>query len=432
MTNKNVAIIHSTIECIDGVSFEIKKWANVLKKLDYNIHYITGKIGGGVEEPYLLDERLFFKDPSVRRLKRESFVHKLTNEEKKRLKKEIIGMAQPIKKEIKKFIKENNISTLIVENVLSLPLNLQFAWAVTDVIDELKLSCLIRHHDPFWYRKYFSRRQNNIPDIMERCFPPKLPNIVHVGINSAITQSLKKRGFDSVYMPNVVDFRNIQKIDAYNKDFRQNIGLKKDQLFFLQPTRLMKRKGIENSLKLIYFLRERIGKDIVLGITGPPVYKRASYFRKIKQMAKDLNITLFLMDNKIMYQRHMVEGEKIYSIGDAYIHADMVTFPSLLEGFGNPVVEACAYKKPLFVNKYEVLKKDFLPLGFDFITIDGDISNETIKEAFEVLSFEDKRKKMVEKNYKIAKANFSSSRLNKKLKEMMEISVKNNIKNNKK
>ena len=54
---------------------------------------------------------------------------------------------------------------------------------------------------------------------------------------------------------------------------------------------------------------------------------------------------------------------------DAYAAADVVVFPSTWEGFGNPVVESIAARRPLAVASYPVLD-ELVDLGLRFFAID--------------------------------------------------------------
>ena len=43
-------------------------------------------------------------------------------------------------------------------------------------------------------------------------------------------------------------------------------------------------------------------------------------------------------------------GKKVYTLFDIYPHADLVTYPSYYEGFGNAFLEAVYFRKPVVVN----------------------------------------------------------------------------------
>ena len=53
-------------------------------------------------------------------------------------------------------------------------------------------------------------------------------------------------------------------------------------------------------------------------------------------LAKDEGVELLLVGDRIGEQRQLdKKGRKIYTLWDIYPHADLVTYPSLYEGFGN-------------------------------------------------------------------------------------------------
>jgi hypothetical protein len=65
------------------------------------------------------------------------------------------------------------------------------------------------------------------------------------------------------------------------------------------------------------------------------------------------------------------EGQKVYVLSDLYPHADLVTFPSLYEGFGNALLESIYFRLPLVIGRYSVYQRDIEPKGFRLPTIDG-------------------------------------------------------------
>jgi len=80
-------------------------------------------------------------------------------------------------------------------------------------------------------------------------FPPTL----HATINSSARHMLARRnGVVSTIIPNVMHFEKPARgIDEYNADLREALGISKDQLLFLQPTRVVQRKSIEHAIELI-------------------------------------------------------------------------------------------------------------------------------------------------------------------------------------
>ncbi|MBI4739858.1 glycosyltransferase, partial [Candidatus Woesearchaeota archaeon] len=109
------------------------------------------------------------------------------------------------------------------------------------------------------------------------------------------------------------------------------------------------------------------------------------------------------------------KGEvKIYSIWDAYAHADIVIYPTASTSFGNPVIESIAYKKPVVVNKYPNLG-EITGKGFSLIEIDQKITPELVSDTYEILVDSGKRREMVEKNFELLKTHYSADILDDRL-----------------
>ena len=106
---------------------------------------------------------------------------------------------------------------------------------------------------------------------------------------------------------------------------------------------------------------------------------------------------------------------------DVYAHADLVTYPSVLEGWGNQFLEAIFAKKPVVVYEYPVYGTDIKSKGFDVIslgsthevdkdglcTVDEKIIENAAVEAIEILIDRDNREKVTEKNFAICEEYFS-------------------------
>jgi glycosyltransferase involved in cell wall biosynthesis len=122
-------------------------------------------------------------------------------------------------------------------------------------------------------------------------------------------------------------------------------------------------------------------------------------------------------------------GKKIYTLDDIYPHADLVTYPSTFEGFGNAFLEAVYFRKPIVVNKYSIYTFDIEPKGFLAVEIDGYVTEDAVRKAREVLENRELRQKMVETNYEIATRNYSFSVLQRRLKNLIYDSITCNPEN---
>lgn len=106
--------------------------------------------------------------------------------------------------------------------------------------------------------------------------------------------------------------------------------------------------------------------------------------------------------------------QKKYTIDDAYQAADIVTYPSGYEGFGNAFVEAIYFKKPIVVNRYSIFVEDIEPCGFDVIDFESFVTKQLV-ERLKIFMKPDNLNTAVKKNYELGKKFFSYEVLEQKL-----------------
>ena len=134
------------------------------------------------------------------------------------------------------------------------------------------------------------------------------------------------------------------------------------------------------------------------------------YLHVLQEMAEDRGVDLRLISDRIDEVRGTdAAGNKSYTLADAYLHADFITYPSLYEGFGNALIEAFYYRKPVLVNRYSIFVTDIEPKGFQVIAMNGYLTKEVVRQVQRVVDDEEFRTQMVEKNYELGKRFFSYS-----------------------
>ena len=333
----------------------------------------------------------------------------------------LAGLKDLVKEKIKdhlyEFIEKFKIDIIVPENVLTIPLNIPLGMAITEIISEIGVPTIAHHHDFFWERQNFLR--NAIWEYLNMSFPPHLPNIHHVIINSSADNQLSLRtGVSATIIPNVMDFHNPPPpLDEYASDVRQALGIEDDELFILQPTRVVKRKGIEHAIELVSRMDEK-AKLVISHASGDEGY---DYENRIRDYSNLLNVNTLFVSEIINEERGLTEdGRKIYTLDDIYPHADLVTYPSNFEGFGNAFLEAIYFRKPIVVNNYSIYSMDIKPKGFSVVEIDGYVTEEAVQLTKKVLSNTEYREKMIEHNYKIATRYFSYAVLREKLKILID------------
>jgi glycosyltransferase involved in cell wall biosynthesis len=158
-------------------------------------------------------------------------------------------------------------------------------------------------------------------------------------------------GFEvDAVVPNALDFADIwgisrEVVALVEKDLPNSMIL-----FF--PTRILQRKNIGFALQIVAALRD-LGQPVRLLISGASnLYSSSAteHLVALKQLAADLQV------NEVVTwvnESFPVDDLRLRSL---YAVADAVLYPSRQEGFGLPVLEAAAFRLPIFCSNIEPLK----------------------------------------------------------------------------
>ena len=408
----NVGFVSTRFAGTDGVSLETEKWAEVFERQGFNCFYLAGELDRPAERSYMAKEA-HFMHPDIRDIYRRCFG---TDRRERDVTKKIHELVGELKDHLYSFVEKYDIAFLVTENSLTIPLNIPLGLAITEVISETKMPTIAHHHDFFWERQQFLT--NAVWEYLNMAFPPHLPSIQHVVINSSADNQLSLRtGISSTIIPNVMDFANPPPpVDEYASDVRESLGIDDDTLFILQPTRVVERKGIEHAIELV----QRLGMKSKLVISHASGDEGYAYEQRIREYSKLLGVDTVFVSEIINERRGTTkDGRKIYSLEDTYPHADLITYPSTIEGFGNAFLEAMYFRKPIVVNTYSIYEWDIRPRGFSAIEIDGYVTEQAVRAAKDMLTNPELRQEIVDKNYEIAKQCFSYAVLEKKLKVLL-------------
>jgi glycosyltransferase involved in cell wall biosynthesis len=409
----NVGFISFRFEGTDGVSLETAKWAQVLEEMGHHCYYFSGLSDRPDERSQVVPEAHFLH-PEIR----EKFYRffrdlKRTDEDTAWIHARRVFFRE----HLTRFIRDFDIGLLIPQNLLSFPLNIPLTIALTELIAETRIPTIAHHHDFTWERKPMI--VNTVGDFLSMAFPPNLPAVQHVVINSEARHQLARRkGVSATIVPNVMDFDNPPPgTDNYAADVRQALGLEEDELFILQPTRVVQRKGIEEAIELVSRLKVK-ARLVISHASGD---EGSEYANRIRDYAELLGVNLLFADDIFAEHRGMTDdGRKVYSLWDAYPHADLVTYPSTVEGFGNAFLEALYFKRPIVVNDYTIYLTDIRPKGFKVIEFDDYITEETIEMTSTVLADEHLARAMCQHNYALATRYFSYTVLRNKLRVLLD------------
>jgi hypothetical protein len=231
----NIGFISFRFQGTDGVSLETSKWADVLEEMGHTCYYFSG-LSDRPPNRSIVVEKAHFLDPEIRDYYNSFF----SSSNRTRGETQWIHSKREFFKEhLYTFIEKFKIELLIPQNLLSFPLNIPLSMALVEIIAETNIQAIAHHHDFTWERKPLL--VNSIWDYITMAVPPNLPSIQHVVINSSASHQLARRaGVSSVIIPNVMDFENPpNEEDEYSSDLREILGIEPDELFILQPTRVV-------------------------------------------------------------------------------------------------------------------------------------------------------------------------------------------------
>lgn len=392
---------------------ETAKWADVCRERGCPVYFMAGKLDTDPTVSCLVP-KAFFQHPEILEVQQTLFVDQHRSPE---IARRIFELKEELKQELQQFHRRFGFDILVVENALAIPANVPLGLAISEFIIESAIPTIAHHHDFFWERQRFQK--HSATDFLRQAFPPLHPNIQHVVINSLAGHELGRRtGASWTLIPNVLDFKTVPEgIDDYTSDFRREIGLDDDALLILQPTRVVSRKGIEVAIELVRRLEHPKSTLVISHEAGD---EGLSYLRRIEEFAEFMEVDLRIISDRVGDHRGLnLEGKKVYTLWDIYPHSDLVTYPSLQEGYGNAFVEAIYFRRPIVVNRYPIFEADIEPKGFDVIAFDQFITADTLADIKRIISDRHRLDEMVEHNYMLAWRYLSYEMLQEKMESIL-------------
>ncbi len=244
---------------------------------------------------------------------------------------------------------------VVVENLLSIPMNLEASRAVAAVL--AGRPAILHHHDPPWQRKRFA----HITEL-----PPDDPQWRHVTINRLTQQQFADRGLEATTIYNGFDTDPPVGRRAATRSW---LGVMPEQTLAVHPVRAIARKNIPAAIDLC----ERLGA--VYWLPNPAEEGYDDQLEELLAAARCPVLRTSIADRQgpaadAGGDRWTTSaGGDRWTMSDLYAAADLVLFPSTWEGFGNPPVEAAIHRKPAVVGHYPVAE-ELRALGFHWFDPD--------------------------------------------------------------
>jgi glycosyltransferase involved in cell wall biosynthesis len=398
---ENIGFISTRFGGTDGVSLESAKWAEALWEDRHVSYWYAGQLDRAPDISMCIPEAYFHHSENAwinQRVwgttRRSALVTRRINE-----------LADYLKGTLYRFVEQFDINILIIENALTIPMHIPLGIAITQFLTETEIPAIAHHHDFYWERSRF--QVSAVNDYLEMAFPARIPRLQHVVINQAAREDLAwRKGVPNTLIPNVLDFHTPPPpSNGYAADIRGEMGLSSKDRLVLHPTRVVPRKGIEHAITLLRKMNDPRSKLVLSHESGD---EGVEYHDQIRELAMDEGVELLFFGDRVGERRQYdSQGRKVFVLEDIYPQADLVTFTSLYEGFGNALLEAIYYRVPIVVNRYSVFVRDIEPKGFRIPAIDGLINRNVVKEVHRIFDDLDYRRELLDHNYEVAKRYYS-------------------------
>ena len=257
-----IAFLHNALGKTDGVSLEVDKWREVLRRRGHEVFYIAGN----ERDDILCIPELSFYHPQTKKEIENATVALRDYKDGKELLEDINKSADIIKTQLFNIINENKIELIIPNNLMSVGYHIAALKAIYEIIEKTGIKTICHNHD-FYFEDSGEVIQTckEVEDMLEKMAPPDLANVKNLVINKIAKAALfKKKNISAKVVPNVFDFdMKAWCSNEYNSDFLEDFNIGKNDLIFLQATRVMDRKGIELAIDIIGELNRH--KDRLIG-----------------------------------------------------------------------------------------------------------------------------------------------------------------------
>ncbi len=341
----------------DGVSVVARLWADALSVLGFDVDWVAGGVEPGWDD-----------------LRPVRIVNG-------------IGIGEPGPPDARMLTEAlEGADLVVVENLCTIPLNPLASHAVAGVLRGRPT--ILHHHDPPWQRARFA----HITDL-----PPDDPAWRHVTINDLTRRQMADRGLAAVTIRNGFD-PDPPPGDREATRHRLGLDSSAEDLLVVHPVRAIPRKAVDRAIALTESLSspDHGDRSATYWLPGPA------------EEGFGPELAGLLAAARCPVVRHPATSR-----ADLYAAADVVAFPSIWEGFGNPPVEAALARRPAAVGPYPVAD-ELRALGFRWFDSDEPGPLRTWLSAPA-----DERVELLDHNQQVAVNELSTDRMTAGLKALL-------------
>jgi glycosyltransferase involved in cell wall biosynthesis len=376
-----IGIVHYTAppKEVAGVEVVIDYHSKILAQHGYNIHLIYGK-GGGSDLRNVAEYKVPLLSPDHPRVQTAQSEALRKQEETESFKQ----LKADIKHELSKLF--SDVDFCIVHNIPSMPFNFAATAAINELADEMKTRFIFWLHDTVLVREEWRNFLDKFPFTLLHHKNEKITFVTPTSFRATQFASLEEpyKIAEMIVIPNGISVEDYLKIDEITKQLMTRLGLSFNDFIIVTPVRVLPRKNIELALRVVHELNYLVGKrKIRLLVTGPPGtdIESLAYESKLKEIVETwrLQETAIFCHNLIGFERQFSNNRIVkWSVADVYNVADLIFIPSKEEGFGLPVIEAGAARKPIFCSRIppfqELIREEIEGFMFDLNNPPADIA----------------------------------------------------------
>jgi glycosyltransferase involved in cell wall biosynthesis len=284
----------------DGVSVEACKWSAALASLGFT----TRRVAGAIEDSGQSDDVIL---PGL-----------------------AIDATEPVDQRALASALDG-ADLVIIDNLCSLPLNVEAARATAKVVAEHRGRICFRHHDLPWQRRTMHD--------LEHEFPPRVDGALHATINLRSRRELSARGYD--HATTIHNYFDLDPAPGNRTATRAMHDFTDYDFVCLQPARAIERKNVPGGLRFAQELQRLLApRNVTYWLSGPAEDGYAPVLERLLERTA-VPVTM----------------GRAPTAADAYAACDLVVYPSTWEGFGNPIIESIAARKACAAHPYPVLSE---------------------------------------------------------------------------
>lgn len=298
-----VALVSNQLGGFDGVSVFARTWRNSVVSLGHCTTEIAGRLRNleqrdGTEIPELW-YRSNDSDPGA------------------------------LKERIRESLRDADMAVLF--NVLTLASVPGASMALDEVLLDLQIPVVVLHIDPPYENKHRAQDER---------FPIFRDSYLNCAITKSAADEMHTRfgvQCEVVYVP----FESSIAEPTDGTELRAKLGVRRDELLVLHPVGVYKRKRIDRAVLYVNSLVDagfKVKYYLTGGDPGDPDYnsEAGSFLSSLRA--------------------ELITGRTRYQ-AEAYAASDIVLMTSDWEGWGMPVLEAAAARKPCIAHPYPVLRE---------------------------------------------------------------------------